>query len=553
MIVYEIENREIINNNGLYQTIYETESESKYTKGLLNYKKVESKTTVNDSKGEENLSVKESIILNELEYDSYGNILLEKMEFPYNNLTQTITTSYNYEQLQNDLQKVTVTKEGISSSNVYDYNGKLVNSTDSKIKKEYKYDDYAEVLTDIEFIDVTTNNVIDKNTLISYINKGNEISNLKGLNYKFKSNYYGNINKAYKNNIRINYNMLTYSDNNYIMKEKYYNRLNNVDREIEREDIINKYDLLLETKIDNSTYATYAYDDDYSSKYGSSLQKVFTDYALYEYEFGDLYNNYIETDGDKYHTVKDALGYNEITLVEGNKHIEQTIDSTSATIDFYNEADGTFNYLSELEFYYDFDEVGRFKSKKWNIIDKEKYLEKELLYKDNSNKLDKIKYNFKLHNNKKDYSFDDTYEYDSYNNIRKIVEGKCDTTWRNEDIVNQLSNKTYTYLYDSQNRLTKEIVDNDVYDYEYDVTNGELSKVKLNNNLIKQFIYENNLLTKYVDKDNKVHFYLDKEFTEKDALIGVHPNDNTATVWLKTKDLIEIIEENGNQVNIIEI
>ena len=67
------------------------------------------------------------------------------------------------------------------------------------------------------------------------------------------------------------------------MKEKYYNRLNNVDREIEREDIINKYDLLLETKIDNSTYATYAYDDDYSSKCGSSLQKVFTDYALYEY------------------------------------------------------------------------------------------------------------------------------------------------------------------------------------------------------------------------------------------------------------------------------
>ena len=28
-----------------------------------------------------------------------------------------------------------------------------------------------------------------------------------------------------------------------------------------------------------------------------------------------------------------------------------------------------------------------------------------------------------------------------YNNIRKIVEDKCDTTWRNEDIVNQLSNK----------------------------------------------------------------------------------------------------------------
>lgn len=55
------------------------------------------------------------------------------------------------------------------------------------------------------------------------------------------------------------------------------------------------------------------------------------------------------------------------------------------------------------------------------------------------------------------------------------------------------------------------------------------------------------------DKDNKVHFYLDKEFTENRAIIGVHPNDNTATLWLKSEDLINLIEENGNQVNIIEI
>lgn len=55
------------------------------------------------------------------------------------------------------------------------------------------------------------------------------------------------------------------------------------------------------------------------------------------------------------------------------------------------------------------------------------------------------------------------------------------------------------------------------------------------------------------DKENKVEFYLDKEFLEKDALIGVHPNDNTSTVWLKTQDMINLIEENGNKVNVIEI
>lgn len=55
------------------------------------------------------------------------------------------------------------------------------------------------------------------------------------------------------------------------------------------------------------------------------------------------------------------------------------------------------------------------------------------------------------------------------------------------------------------------------------------------------------------DKENKVKFYLDKTFTEGECIIGVHPNDNTATVWLKTEDLVSIIEENGNEVNIVEL
>ncbi len=50
------------------------------------------------------------------------------------------------------------------------------------------------------------------------------------------------------------------------------------------------------------------------------------------------------------------------------------------------------------------------------------------------------------------------------------------------------------------------------------------------------------------DKDLKVHFYLDKEFLNNSKIIGVHPNDNTATLWLKVDDLINIIKEHGNQV-----
>lgn len=55
------------------------------------------------------------------------------------------------------------------------------------------------------------------------------------------------------------------------------------------------------------------------------------------------------------------------------------------------------------------------------------------------------------------------------------------------------------------------------------------------------------------DKDLKVTFYLDKEFLENKKIIGVHPNENTATIYLKVEDLIKIIKEHGNKVNIVEL
>lgn len=50
-----------------------------------------------------------------------------------------------------------------------------------------------------------------------------------------------------------------------------------------------------------------------------------------------------------------------------------------------------------------------------------------------------------------------------------------------------------------------------------------------------------------------VKLYLDKEFTEGDGIIGVHPNDNTATVAMKTADLLSLLREHGTQVEVVEI
>lgn len=55
------------------------------------------------------------------------------------------------------------------------------------------------------------------------------------------------------------------------------------------------------------------------------------------------------------------------------------------------------------------------------------------------------------------------------------------------------------------------------------------------------------------DKEHKVIFYIDKELLNDNGIIGVHPNNNTATIWLKTNDLTNIIKEHKNLVNIVEL
>lgn len=53
------------------------------------------------------------------------------------------------------------------------------------------------------------------------------------------------------------------------------------------------------------------------------------------------------------------------------------------------------------------------------------------------------------------------------------------------------------------------------------------------------------------DEERRVHFFLDAEFDGNK--IGIHPNENTATIWLATKDLMELIEEHGNDAEFVEI
>ncbi|AIQ45776.1 prolyl-tRNA synthetase [Paenibacillus sp. FSL R7-0273] len=54
------------------------------------------------------------------------------------------------------------------------------------------------------------------------------------------------------------------------------------------------------------------------------------------------------------------------------------------------------------------------------------------------------------------------------------------------------------------------------------------------------------------DKECTVKFILDEEL-HKSATVGVHPNENTATVWLAPEDLLGIVTAHGNEVSVITL
>ena len=54
------------------------------------------------------------------------------------------------------------------------------------------------------------------------------------------------------------------------------------------------------------------------------------------------------------------------------------------------------------------------------------------------------------------------------------------------------------------------------------------------------------------DESKSVTVVFDQELQFNDA-VGVHPNDNTASVWLDFKSLRQVIEEHGNEIMLVNL
>lgn len=53
------------------------------------------------------------------------------------------------------------------------------------------------------------------------------------------------------------------------------------------------------------------------------------------------------------------------------------------------------------------------------------------------------------------------------------------------------------------------------------------------------------------DPNKRVEVFIDEQF--RNHLIGIHPNENTMTVWLKTEDLIELIRSHCSAVEVMNL
>ena len=54
------------------------------------------------------------------------------------------------------------------------------------------------------------------------------------------------------------------------------------------------------------------------------------------------------------------------------------------------------------------------------------------------------------------------------------------------------------------------------------------------------------------DSHHEIPFYLDSYFNDQPR-IAIHPNDNTATIWLKPQDLLKVIKDSGNPVKVVKM
>ena len=54
------------------------------------------------------------------------------------------------------------------------------------------------------------------------------------------------------------------------------------------------------------------------------------------------------------------------------------------------------------------------------------------------------------------------------------------------------------------------------------------------------------------DQDCCVEMVFDRDLQGRDRL-GIHPNDNTATLWISFEHLMDLVKQHGNTIHMLEL
>lgn len=54
------------------------------------------------------------------------------------------------------------------------------------------------------------------------------------------------------------------------------------------------------------------------------------------------------------------------------------------------------------------------------------------------------------------------------------------------------------------------------------------------------------------DNDNMVTVIIDKDLVQQES-VGIHPNDNTATVWISVNDLVKILKIKNKEIKLMNL
>lgn len=466
----------------------------------------------------------------EYSYDTYGNVEQITTSNINSNNSLSISEIYGYGNILpiNRMTPLSLTKNGVTTNISYSSNYKYINAISrGNLEKRFSYD-YLDRVTNIQFVDKSTNQSIKEHTI--YYNESGQISLINdgyvSFNYQYDS--LGNVKSISCGNRLIeSFSRRVNGD----LADLIYNTKHLGNCLINSTLYTNKYGYLLSSQVDDDI-TTFSYEHENDTIRQSRVKRINDPYnghhynlAYFDEYLGNLsYNSISEYENNT--LVYSKTQYNNQNIVyqgiDNNLYAKiYTFDKELGLYEEYNSRLLGEKYKKDTYFYVDdiynnttthdepgtinlyaYDELGRVTSIESDVTANNNIavqFNETIEYNDNNSLPSELCFQIYRHINITtrtdiDYSIG----YDSLNRYSSIDKQSND---------NNIASESSSYSYDVLGRLISECINNNQYDYLYDV--NHLTSIKYNNNTIKTFTYVDQFLTSIIHNNQTININYD--------------------------------------------